>query len=98
MKTKLVVILLGLIFFSGGCSHSIVPNPLPPDIVMTQKSLSLVSAGNSFTFNLLNKIPNSQGHNVMVFPRSISLAFSIALNGADGTTIRAIIQSLGIKG
>ncbi len=98
MKTKLVVILLGLIFFSGGCSHSIVPNPLPADIVMTQKSLSLVSAGNSFTFNLLNKIPNSQGHNVMVSPLSISLAFSMALNGADGTTKSAIIEALGLKG
>ena len=98
MKTKFIVLLTGLVFVFTGCSRSIAPDPVPPDIVMTTKSLNLVSAGNSFTFNLLSKIPDSQGHNVMVSPLSISLAFSMALNGAEGTTKSAIIEALGLNG
>ena len=85
-----------LIFFSAGCSNSEGPVAPPGNIVLTQKSAGLVSAGNSFTFNLLKKIPDSQGHNLLVSPLSISLAFSIALNGADGTTKSAIISALGL--
>ena len=98
MKTKITALIIILIFYSTACSHSVGPDPVPGDIVMTQKSASLVKAGNTFTFNLLNKIPNSEGHNVMVSPLSISLALSMTLNGADGTTKSAIIEALGLKG
>ncbi len=96
MKTKITALIIILIFYTTACSHSVGPDPVPGDIVMTQKSASLVKAGNTFTFNLLNKIPNSEGHNVMVSPLSISLALSMTLNGADGTTKSGIINALGL--
>ncbi|MEI7523727.1 MAG: serpin family protein [Mariniphaga sp.] len=98
MKTKFILIIVSVVLIAVGCSHSVIPDPAPPDIVLTQKSLSLVTAGNSFTFNLLHKIPDSQGHNVMVSPLSISLALSMTLNGAQGTTQSAIIEALGLNG
>ena len=98
MKTKINAILLILILSVAGCSRNLTPVPEPADIVMTTKSLELVKADNAFTFNLFNKIPDSQGHNVMVSPLSISLALSMALNGADGSTKTDMITALGLNG
>jgi serpin B len=98
MKTKVYTVLLILILAVAGCSNSMGPESEPGDIVMTQKSLQLVSADNAFTFNLFRKIPDSKGHNVMVSPLSISLALSMTLNGAEGTTKSAMIEALGLNG
>ncbi|MCX6240130.1 MAG: serpin family protein [Bacteroidia bacterium] len=98
MKTKINTILLALIFSAAGCSRDVAPVPEPEDIVMTTKSLQLVKADNTFTFSLFNKIPISPGKNVMVSPLSISLALSMALNGAEGTTKTDMINTLGLSG
>jgi len=87
-----------LAFSSAGCYHKISSDSVPGNIVMTQKSLSLVKADNGFTFNLFSKIPDSQGHNVIVSPLSISLALCMTLNGADGTTRSDMINALGLSG
>lgn len=99
MKTKNTVISLFLILSFAGCKNDkLSPIQYPPDIVLTQKSMQLVSADNTFTFNLFKKIPDSQGHNVMVSPLSISLALSMTLNGADGSTKTDMINALGLSG
>ena len=95
MKTKITAILLVFILF--GCSKNTSPVPEPEDIVMTTKSLQLVKANNDFTFNLFKALPESQGKNVMVSPLSISLALSMTLNGADGTTKTDMINTLGFN-
>jgi len=97
MKTKMNAILLVLILAIAGCSNNLAPVPELEDIVMTQKSVQLVKADNAFTFNLFNSLPESQGKNVMVSPLSISLALSMTLNGADGTTKADMINALGLK-
>jgi len=96
MRTNIIIILTGMIFIITGCSNNVAPES--GDIVMTQKSLQLIKADNSFTFNLFNTIPESKGHNVMVSPLSISLALSMTLNGADGDTKSAMIGALGLNG
>ena len=98
MKNKIYTIVLVLGFSLAGCSNRVESDPVPGDIVMTQKSLQLVSADNSFTFSLFKKLPDSKGHNVMVSPLSISLALSMALNGAEGDTKSSIISALGLNG
>ena len=98
MKTKINATILILVLSALGCSNNKTLVPEPADIVLTQKSQQLVKADNTFTFNLLDKIPVSQGHNVMVSPLSISLALSMALNGADGTTKADMINTLGFSG
>src|SRR5665647_305630 len=97
MKTKTNAILLCLVLAFAGCSKNVPPVPVPDDIVMTTKSLQLVKADNAFTFNLLNAIPVTQGKNVMVSPLSISLALSMTLNGADGSTKTDMINALGLS-
>ncbi len=98
METKIYVILLILILSVVGCSNNLASDPEPEDIVLSQKSVQLVNADNAFTFNLFNKIPGSDGHNVMVSPLSISLALSMTLNGAEGTTKTDMINALGFSG
>ncbi len=98
IKARLSVIVMVLAFFNAGCHNHKIPKPDSGNIVMTQKSLSLVKAGNAFTFNLFSKIPDCQGHNVMVSPLSISLALSMTLNGAVGNTNRNMISALGLYG
>lgn len=97
MKTKINAISLVLLLAIGGCSNNLAPVPEPEDIVMTQKSVQLVNADNAFTFNLFKALPGSQGKNVMVSPLSISLALSMALNGAEGTTKTDMINTLGLN-
>ena len=87
-----------LAFFNAGCHNNMMPKCDPGNISMTQKSLSLVKAGNAFTFNLFSKIPDSQGHNVMVSPFSISVALSMTLNGANGNTKSNMISALDLNG
>ena len=98
IKTKISVIAMVLASFNAGCHNNTMPKPEPGNIVMTRKLLNLVKAGNAFTFNLFSKIPDSQGHNVLISPLSISLALSMTLNGADGSTKSNIINTLGLNG
>lgn len=97
MKTKTNAILMCMVLAFTGCSKNVPPVPEPADIVMTTKSLQLVKADNAFTFNLLNAIPVTEGKNVMVSPLSISLALSMTLNGADGSTKTDMINTLGLN-
>ena len=97
MKTKKNAILLVLLLSIVSCSNNLTPVPEPADIVMNTKSLQLIKADNAFTFNLFKAIPESRGKNVMVSPLSISLALSMALNGAEGTTKTDMIAALGLK-
>ncbi len=98
MRTKVTIVLMILVFYNAGCYKHMATDPVPRDIVMTTKSLSLVKANNAFAFNLFPKIPVSQGQNVMVSPLSISLALSMALNGAGGETKDQIVKTLGFSG
>ena len=98
MKTKINAVLLVLMLSFIGCSNNVVQDPVPEDIVLTQKAAQLVNADNVFTFSLFKKIPDSPGKNVMVSPLSISLALSMALNGAEGTTKTDMINALGLNG
>ena len=98
MRIWLFVLFIALSILGLGCSHKIGSDPIPADIVLNQKSASLVKASNVFTFNLLHKLPVDQDRNLLLSPLSISLAFSMALNGADGDTKSALIESLGFSG
>jgi len=98
MKTKINAVLMILILSFIGCSNNVVPDTEPSDIVLTQKSMQLVKADNTFTFSLFGKIPVSHANNVMVSPLSISLALSMALNGAEGSTKTDMISTLGLNG
>jgi len=96
METKISIILMILVLSIAGCSNRVEPVPIPADIVMTPKSLQLVKSDNTFTFNLFHQISPTSGKNFLVSPLSISLALSMTLNGADGSTKVNMINALGL--
>jgi serpin B len=97
MKTKFLTILMVVSLSFSECSNHNGPVGDPGDIVLTEKSLQLVKSDNSFSFNLFSKIPEDRQHNVMISPLSVSLALSMTLNGADGTTKTAMQNVLGFE-
>ena len=99
MKFKKYGLLLILsVLFTVGCSKDTVLPVAGEKIVMTDKSLKLVSASNAFSFSLLGKSLDGTLENRMVSPLSVSTALSMALNGASGTTLSAIQKTLGLEG
>ncbi|MHB0997975.1 MAG: serpin family protein [Armatimonadota bacterium] len=55
------------------------------------------AANNNFAFRLFDKMTDeSQGDNVFISPVSISLALSMTLNGAEGSTKKSMLDALGL--
>ena len=90
--------MLSFILLTTGCNTHNGPAPDPADIVLSEKSLQLVKSDNSFSFNLLSKIPEDHQRNMMVSPLSASPALSMTLNGANGETKTAMQNTLGLQG
>jgi len=98
MKTEFLTPIMAFMLLFAGCSSHNGPVPDPGDIVLTEKSLQLVKADNSFSFNLFSNIPENHDRNVMISPLSVSLALSMTLNGANGETKTAMQKALGFEG
>ncbi len=93
---KLLILLLGLTLLS--CKKS-DPNPEMP-FDLPQKSAQLIEADNRFGLDLFNRIvaKSDPNDNVMISPLSVSMALSMAYNGASGDTRREMEQTLGFSG
>lgn len=93
---KLLILLLGLTLLS--CKKS-DPNPEMP-FDLPQKSAQLIEADNRFGLDLFNRIvaESDPNDNVMISPLSVSMALSMAYNGASGDTRREMEQTLGFSG
>jgi len=95
-KYSLLFILLAI--FTVGCTKdSTIPSG-GQKIVLNDKSLKLVQASNDFSFSLLNKSLDGTIENRMISPLSVSMALSMTLNGAAGTTLSAMQKALGYDG
>lgn len=59
----------------------------------------IVTSANSFGFDLFNKVNNSEPNkNVFISPFSVSMAFGMVLNGANGSTLDSLKKVLGDAG
>lgn len=67
---------------------------------LTATEEALVGAGNSFAFDLLREVNESEVpvKNVFLSPLSASMALGMALNGARGETFEAMRKVLGLSG
>jgi len=98
MYLKYFILSVLCILFTVGCTGNMESPDGGQKIVLNDKSAKLVQASNSFSFTLLNKCLDGTAENRMVSPLSISLALSMTLNGASGTTQEAIQKTLGLEG
>jgi serine protease inhibitor len=70
--------------------------PLRP---LTSSEQSIVAADNSFGFRLFNAVNAGEPRkSLFISPLSVSMALGMTLNGANGTTRTAIMQTLGFAG
>jgi len=97
MKKNYLLPLLSILF-SVGCTENMEPSTGGEKIILSEKSLKLVTASNAFSFSLLSKSLDGTPENRMVSPLSVSTALSMTLNGASGTTLSAIQKTLGLEG
>jgi serine protease inhibitor len=68
----------------------------PVPIALTTNQISLIGSGNIFAFNIFRKVVDNaaESENVIISPLSISTALSMTLNGANGSTLGAMLTTL----
>jgi len=72
----------------------------PVPISLTSDQLSLIESENSFAFDIFKKILENTDatENIIISPLSISLALSMTMNGANGSTKDAMLDALRVNG
>jgi serpin B len=96
MKTIKYVILIIIIGSLISCEKEKTNNAdEAPELKLTKSGELLVESGNNFGFELLNVInqESEDDENLFISPLSISFAFGMALNGAEGETYDEIAQT-----
>ncbi|MCE1197795.1 MAG: serpin family protein [Marinilabiliales bacterium] len=96
LNFKKLGILMAWVVVLTGCSKSQEDGANVQPIAMTEKSLQLVKAGNDFSFTLLHTVLDGTAENRMISPWSISSALSMVMNGAAGSTLTEMKQTLGL--
>jgi serine protease inhibitor len=99
---KNFILLLTAFLMTSSCKKQ-SEEPLPVDPVPIQLSAQqaeLVDSGNSFAFDIFRNVAEAEeeGKNLVISPLSISVALSMTLNGAGGTTREAILEALRNNG
>jgi serine protease inhibitor len=86
--------------FASACSDAAGPDGSPQVIALprqlTTVEAEMVSATNSFGFNLLKEVNTTfADSNVFMSPLSASMALGMTMNGAEGTTFTEMRSTLG---
>jgi serine protease inhibitor len=97
------VILTGSFLIAGSCNQDEQDNPeklgKASPIVLKSEYRNKTAQDNNFAFDLLKAtIAAESKPNVFISPLSVSMALSMALNGANGTTAEEMIQALRLSG
>ncbi len=84
-----------LIFVVHSCTQEVED----PVFDYNLKSAKVIQTNNNFGFNLLKTIfEEEEKPNIMISPTSVSIALSMAYNGAEGTTKEAFERVLNYEG
>ena len=98
---KTLISLVAVLAFGMICSCQQVDsgNDVLKNIEMDEKSSQLISADNEFGLELFQQIRDeSTEENIMISPLSISVAFAMAYNGADGNTKTEMEKAMKLNG
>jgi len=82
----------------AGCDGSFAPvGELPRDLSIAETQL--IEADNRFAFKLFREINRMEGDtNIFISPLSVAMALGMTLNGADGATEQAMLETLELQG
>lgn len=98
-KTPLLILIL---LFTGlaSCKKSGVVLGKGKDLVLTPAELQKVASDNAFTLKLFKNLDsaNTSSANLFISPLSVSFAFGMTSNGANGQTLTAIRNTMNFNG
>ncbi|HLP74289.1 MAG TPA: serpin family protein [Bacteroidales bacterium] len=97
----IITITLVVVFVLSSCRKNEEPLPVDPvPISLTAEQVGLITSGNSFAIDMFKKVTEKagEGENLVISPFSISVALSMAVNGANGQTREAMLQALRSAG
>ncbi len=98
---SLTLVFVILTIFLPGCrTNTTGPSEGQPIVgELTTMEKAIAASDNSFGFKLFAQINgNEQNKNVFISPFSVSMAFGMLLNGANGPTLDSLEQALGDTG
>lgn len=97
MKSVLYLVVTTIII--AACESPVEKQPDPQPIRdLTAAEKQIVEAGQDFSFKLFQKVNESDPlNNVFISPLSVSMAFGMALNGANGQTYSDMRSTLGFE-
>jgi len=101
MKRRTPLLLLILLFTGlASCKKSGVVPGKGKDLVLTPAELQKVASDNAFTLKLFKKLDSAGTGNTNLFvsPLSVSFAFGMTSNGANGQTLTAIRNTMDFNG
>jgi len=98
----LITTLLGISIMTFSCKKEKTDNT-PGEfkqVNLTEKQKHLINTSNSFGFDFFKKVNEISGSdkNLMVSPLSVSMALGMTRNGAAGSTLEAMTNTLGFAG
>jgi len=97
MKRRTLLLLLILLFTGlASCKKNGVVPSKGKDLVLTPAELQKVAADNAFSLKLFKKLDSASTGNTNLFvsPLSVSFAFGMTSNGANGQTLTAIRNTM----
>lgn len=95
MKRPVELFLFVILAVFPSCKKNNEALPAEPvNIDLTADQITLVKSGNDFAFDIFRKVSESAESNVIISPLSISVALSMAVNGANSETRSAMLNAL----
>jgi serpin B len=100
MKTRYLLCFIPLLMISCAKDKtSQINNKTLQPIALTGEQKALIQTNNQFAFTLFNKAGNQETkENLLISPLSVSMALSMTLNGAAGSTKTGMETTLGFAG
>ena len=101
MKRLCIILsLVSISFLTFSCKkEKTEPTEMKP-VNLTEKQKQLITTSNAFGFEFFKKVNEISGSsaNLMVSPLSVSMALGMTRNGASGSTLEAMTNTLGFSG
>lgn len=96
-KINSIILSILVFVYVGGCTKS--PNEPANIRELTSLEKTIVDSDNRFGIKLFQEIVKAQKDtNIFISPLSVSMALGMTLNGANGTTREAMINTLDLVG
>ncbi len=95
-----IITLMSISLLVSSCKKEKTESAEFKQVNLTEKQSQLISESNVFGFEFFKKVIEISGSNsnLMVSPLSVSMALGMTRNGAAGTTLEAMTNTLGFAG